>query len=212
MGLAACSKDKGSAQDEQTEVEVSKEEKVDDDQVVLLINDKEITGETYNLIYAQRKTQLHRFGQDVTDTALLKKETIDSIIDQELLKQDAKSKGIKVSEEEVNKEYESIKEENKDQFDSFLKQYYLTEETFKEQLLYALIHNKYVKQEIPDVHITDDEIEEAYNELKEQNEKIPELNEVKEQLQSELKARKEQELLQEKVAKLREKAEIETKI
>src|SRR5699024_5800277 len=103
--LAACNNDdaadkKGNS-DKQTEqeapkeVKISDDEKVKDDKVVAKINDTDIKGEQYNESYAQTKAMLSlQFGQDVSDKKKVKDQTMSILIQQELLKQDAKKQGI----------------------------------------------------------------------------------------------------------------------
>lgn len=67
--------------------------------------------------------------------------------------------GDKVSKEEVNKEYDKVKEQYGDQFDSALKQQGLTEEKFKEQIKNGLAYQAMIKSKIK---ITDKELKEAW--------------------------------------------------
>lgn len=191
------------------EIEFSDEEKVSEDKVVANINDVELTGEMYNLIYVQTKIQLNQFGQDISDVDQVKELAIDGLINQEIIKQDAKRAGIHVSEEELISEFEAIKSDNEDQFHAFLERYHLTEEAFKDQLQFALTHDKYIESELPPIEITDEEVEEVYHELKEDNQEIADLESVEEQLKRELMIQKEQEKLQERLEELKDQATIE---
>ena len=113
--LAACgNKDSNEDEDSQPteaathqEIEFNDDEKVSDDVIVANINDVEITGKVYNSIYLQTKIQLGESGQDVSDLEKVKELVIDSLINQELIKQDAERAGIVVSEDEAIAEFEA---------------------------------------------------------------------------------------------------------
>lgn len=194
------------------EIEINDDEKVNEDKVVAQINDIEVTGEVYNLIYVQMKIQLNQLGYDINDLDQVKEYAINRLINQEMIKQDAERIGITVSDEEVTSEFELFKSENEDQFQTFLDTYHLTEQTFREQLFFEIMHDKYIESELPTIEITDEEVETIYNEIKEENQEIAELEEVEEQLKRELRDRKGQEDLQDKLDELKKQATIDTYI
>jgi|SRR5690625_229527 len=191
------------------EIEFNDDEKLNEDTIVANINDVEVTGEMYNLIYVQTKIQLDQFGQDVSDLEYVKELTIDGLINQEIIRQDAKKEGIVVTEEELNSEFESIKSDNEERFQAFLERYHLTEQAFKDQLLFALTHDKYIESELPPIEVTDEEVEEAYDEIKKDNKDIANLEDVEDQLKNEMIIQKEQESLQKRIEELKKQASIE---
>lgn len=193
----------------QQEVEFTDEEKLNEDMIVATINDIEITGDMFNLIYVQTKIQLNQTGQDISDLQYVRQLALDGLINQEIIRQDAKKAGIVVTDEELLSEFESIKSDNEERFQAFLKQYHLTEQAFKEQLLFALTHDKYIESELPPVKVTDEEVEGAYNEIKKDNKDIAKLEDVEEQLRSEMILQKEQESLQNRIEELKKQVTIE---
>lgn len=212
--LVACGgKSEGQEDNDAQEIETvefTEEETVSNDQVVATINGNEIKGEEYNLIYAQTKVRLHQYRQDISDLDMLKEQTLNILIDQELLRQDAERAGIEVSAEEVEGQFDEAKEEiSEEQFTAFLDQYRLTEEEFKNQLYFSIMHDKYLELEIPEAEISDEEVKEVYEELKEQNEEFPDFEEVEERLKQELAMQQEQEELQDRINELRDEAEID---
>src|SRR5699024_1809767 len=95
--LAACGNDDASedkdkdnkeeaGQAPMEDMEMNDEEKMKDDEVVVKINGQDVTGEQYNEIYPQFKMQASAGGQEV-EQEQLKDQTIESLINQELLKQ-----------------------------------------------------------------------------------------------------------------------------
>jgi len=210
--LAACgSDDEQEAENfEAPSVEISEEEKVDDNQVVAVINGEDVTGKTYNLVYSQLKLYAGQFGEEV-DTEEVKRATMDSIIDRQLVIQQAKEEGIEVTGEAAEAELETLKSENAETFETLLEQYQITEEGFKEQLQFEMTMNEYMRQTI-EVSVTDEEVEEHYEKAKEGNEDIPEFDEIKDQLKKQMLQQKTDEALEAEIEKVKEKADIEEKI
>ncbi|WP_284140844.1 MULTISPECIES: SurA N-terminal domain-containing protein [unclassified Virgibacillus] len=212
--ISACgdnkddSKNKEAAQQSKS-IEISDAEKVEEDKVVVHVNDQEIKGSHYNSIYVQTKMRLHQFGQDTSDKETLKNQTLDELVAQELIKQDAEAQGVNVSEEEVKTEFDTFKAENKEQLAAYLKEYHLTEDTFKYQVKLNLILEKYVDETMQVKDVTEDEIKKTYDQLKEQNKEIPKLEEIKPTIKEQLVKQKQQEQLQAKLEKLKKNATIE---
>jgi hypothetical protein len=218
--LAACGNDDtdkeesenseaNTSEQAQQELEITDEEKLADDTSVAIVNGEEINGTDYNPIYSQVKSTMYQYGQDVSDLDSIKNQTVNILIDQALVKQDAEAKGIEVTEEEAQEELNTIKESgNEEDFTALLEQYNMTEEDFKNQLMDDLLTIKYVAEF--DVEVSDEEIQEYYDQLKEQNQEIGELEEVEGQIKEILVNEKQSEQLRVKVEELKEGAEIET--
>lgn len=216
LGLGACSSDESEPEQETEQtteevvIELTEDEQVDVEQVVAKVNGQEIQGDIYNFIYAQIKVGLHQLGYESDDINELKDLAISILINQELLKQDAENLNITVSESEIEEELEMFKANVDMQFSMLANQPQLSEEAYKDQLRFELVHEKYLSSEIEGVEVTEAEIEEAYEGLKDQLEQIPDLEDIKEQLEYELILQKEQDLLQTKVEVLEKQADIET--
>lgn len=209
--LLACGDSKEEVKEEQT-FEITAEEKVDNDEVVMYLNGEEVTGDRYNLAYLQTKVQLFQLGQDVSDQAEIKELALEALLEQELLQQDASEKGIEIAEEDVEAELSVIKSESQDSFDAFLETYNFDEDSYKMMLSFAMLYDKYIADQFPKIEVTDEEVEEAYDEIKSENEEIAALEDIKESLRSGLAKQKEGEKMQERIDSLKDKAEIETNI
>lgn len=220
--LAACGDDSASekSNDKKTEkteeaaqtvkVKVTDKEKVDKEKVVVDINGKKIKGTTYNTMYTLNKIAMSQYGQDVSDTEKIKKDTLQILVKQELLNQEAKELGIKVTEKEVASKFKSIKSQNGKQFSDILKKYNISEGAYKDQLSYGLLQQKFIKEEIKAGKVTDKEVQAFYDKLKEQSKskEVPKLKDVKEQIKTKLQQQKEKQQLQTKVEQLKKNAEI----
>lgn len=211
--LVACGDDKkeeGEGKSTEQAVEITEDEKVDNEKVVATVNGEDIVGKTYNLVYSQLKLHAGAFDQDM-DIDEIKKATMESLIDRQLLFQQAKEEGIEITDEVVNSEFETIKTESSEALDTLLEQYQITEDGFKDQLKFELTLNEYLAKTI-EVSVTDEELEERYEKAKEGNDSIPEFDEIKDQLKKQLLQQKTDEELQAKIDKAKEKSEIEEKI
>lgn len=206
--LSACGGKDNNENDD--EITFSDHEFVDDEQVVVTVNDIEIFGLEYNYNYMFNKVQMHQFRQDTSDLDTIKTQTLDGMIDQEILTQEAEKAGIEVSDEVVDEQIDLIKEEAGDEtFHAYLDQYGLTEEDYKKQAHFTLLQEEYVKAEIPEVQVSDEEIKETYDMLKETSEDFPDFEEMAERIEVELTSQKEWEMLVQELERLREEAEIE---
>jgi len=211
--LTACGEQKKDDEKakQSDELTISEEEKVADDKVVAEINNHKMTGQYYNSLYIQTKMKRHQFGQDIEDREALKNDTLDELIAHELMRQEAEVKGIHVTEEEVEEEFNKLKEENGEQLDDYLKQFQLTEDSFKEQIMYSLVYMKYVEKEIP-VKVSDKEAKALYDDLKKDDENLPTYDEIEGVLKEQISQRKQQEELQKKIKELKETAKIKEKL
>ncbi|WP_010651833.1 SurA N-terminal domain-containing protein [Oceanobacillus massiliensis] len=217
--LSACNNDKSAeesknkeantSEQKQEELEFTEEEKVEDDTSVAVVNGEEIKGEDYNPIYTQVKTTMYQYGQDVSDLPSIQNQTVDILIEQALIKQDAEKAGIKVTEEDAQKELAKIKEEsNEEEFAALLEQYQMTEEEFEKQLMDDLTTIKYVDEQFK-AEVTDKEVKEYYDQLKEQNQEVGKLEEVEDKIKEVLVNEKQSQQLRAKVDELKENAEVE---
>src|SRR5699024_10627171 len=194
------------APEQETEqVEISDDEKVPDEDTVAVINDEDVTGETYNIIYAQLKSFAGQSEQDV-DQKEIQELTMDSLIDRTVLLQYAEEEGIEVSDEEAEDEIDTIKSENEEKYENILEQFQMSEDRYKEKLRFELTLEKFKEKKI-DEDVTDEEVKEAYDELADENEDVPELDEVEDELKANLLDQKTNEALQKKIDKVKEDAE-----
>ncbi|WP_339229974.1 SurA N-terminal domain-containing protein [Oceanobacillus sp. FSL K6-2867] len=199
---------KNSEQPAQQELEFTEKEKLDEKTPVAVVNGEEITGSEYNPIYTQVKTTMYQYGQDVSNTDSIKDQTVSILVEQALIKQDAEKQGIEVTEKEAQKELDTIKETSGKQFSTLLEQLQLSEDEFKEQLMGDLVTQKYMDKEF-EVDVKDKEVQEYYDQLKEQNGEIGKLEEVEGQIKDVLTNEKQSEQLRTRIDELKENAEVE---
>lgn len=217
--LAACGSDgnnnsnngeKTGSLNHQENVDIDEDELAGEDEIVAVVNDTDILGSTYNMVYTRTKTAAVQMGEDV-DIDEMKKATLDSIIDRELLMQQASKEDIKISDDRLEEELSKIKESGTEDIDTLLEQYDMTEDDFKEQLRFDLTLDQY-KDTLGDLEVTEEELEDYYDQVKEKQEDVPPLEEIKPQFKQEAQEKKVMDTLQDEMDELREEADIEKKM
>jgi parvulin-like peptidyl-prolyl isomerase len=196
-------------------------QQIDEKKTVAIVNDKEILGSDYNSALASAQGQMQQMGQDPTSKEAaeqVKKQTIDSLVGQTLLLQEADKKSYKVSEADINKQLDEIKKQFKTEkeFEAALKKSGIDMKTLETQIADEIKLKKYVEKEFPASEITDEEIQKTYDQYAEQGkttgQEVPKLEEVKTQIEQSLQQQKQQEKLVQQVEKLKKNAKIEIKI
>lgn len=209
--LAACGEDK-EGNKEPKDIVLEEDEKVDEEKIVITINEEDVNGKQYNTTYLQTKILAYQLGQDIDDKENIKDITLNEIIAQELIKQEAEKHGILPSEELVQEELDALKEQGEEQFNAYKEQFGLTEESLKDQIRFKQILNQFIDQEIEVEEVTEEEIKEAYDNLKEDMENIMEYEEAEPIIKDQLTQQREADALKVRVEELMETAEIKKHI
>lgn len=192
---------------------------VDEKETVAIVNDQKILGSDYNSALAYIQGQMQQMGQDPTskDAAeQVKKQTIDNLVGQTLLLQEADS--YTASEADINKQLDEMKNQFKteEEFEAALKQSGMDMKTLETQIAEEIKLNQYIEKEVPVGEITDEEIQEMYNQFAEQGkstgQEVPKLEDVKPQITQSLQQQKQQEKLAQHVEELKKNAKIDIKI
>jgi hypothetical protein len=240
IGLAACGDNEENSKEadtektnqEQTEQTAEMEEMqkkleeqhVDKESTVAVVNDEDIKGEAYNTLLSQTQMQYQQMGQDPTSEELapkLKESTIDSLIGQTLLLQEADKKGYEATDDEIQKEIDTLKSSYEDeaQFEEILKNNGLTMDELQSEVANNIKYTAFIENELTIEEVSDDDIKAYYDQYAEQSSgseeaaaQMPEFEEVKDQIKQQLEQQKTQEVLAAEVEKLKENASIEVKI
>lgn len=186
--------------------------------LVAIVDGEEITKNELesriNLVKENVKSQ----GIDVSDEKTLKEieaSTLDEMINEKVLFQDAKKKGIVASDSEVEKTYNEIvaQYKNKEDFAKDLTAKNLTEQTLRESIAKQLTLIKYIGQNIDPKNITasEKEISDLYNTVSasQKNMTMPKLEDIKTQLENEVKQGKSRVKILELINKLKEGIKID---
>ncbi len=223
----ASQENKQNKQDQQKQAEAMQkkmeEQQVDENKTVAVVNDKEIKGSEYNSLLSQNQMQYQQMGQDPTSgkaAEQLKKQVLDALVGQELLLQEAKSKGYEASAEDVEKQMSGLKEQYGDEeaLNKALEQNNLTAKELEKQITQSLMIEKYVDKEIKTDEVTDKEAKDYYEKMKAQSgsqsngQELPPYEEVKGDIKKQLESQQQQEKLMAKVEELKKDADVELKI
>ncbi|WP_044337643.1 SurA N-terminal domain-containing protein [Rossellomorea aquimaris] len=244
IGLAACGsneesqkqaddkakteeKSDGQAQEDQAKQmeEMQKkmdEQKVEKDKIVAIVNDEKIKGEDFNNVLTQSQMQYQQMGQDPTSKDAAKKikeQTIDSLVGQTLLMQQADQKGYKASEDEINKQLEEVKKQYGDEkkFEDAMKKAGFTMDELKTQIAENIKYTNYVEKEIKVEEVSEEEMKKFYDQYASQqgqgeSKDAPKFEEVKPQIKTQLEQQKKQEKLVQHVEDLKKNAKVDVKI
>ena len=188
--------------------------------LVAEVNGEEIGKEEFESAYTaqfqQVAMQAQMSGQEVDQTQL-KEQVAESLVSQELLVQETSNRNIEASEEEVNETLTALAEQNgiatSEEFLAALEEQGMSEDEVMEQVGSQVKVEKLIAEESGDTEVSEEELQEFYEQLEAQQEEMdgeemPALEEIKAELEAQLVQQKENETVQELVAKLREGADV----
>ena len=154
--------------------------KEDPEGVVASVNEEDISEERFNeefkvqsnLIEAQmgEGTLEKEVAEGITLKNQLKEEVLNSLVLEEIISQDAKSSGIEVSEEEVEESIEDMKESmgGEEEYQKFLENQGMDEGYIEQYTRKNILLPKHRANFTEELDLKDDEIEEFFEENKEE--------------------------------------------
>lgn len=169
--------------------------------------------------YRQMSMQSQMTGEPV-DEEQLKQVASEGLVGSELLLQEARSRGLEVSQAEIDAELEQYAETNQvtpDEFVSAMSEQGLDRQGVLDQIDRQLLVDKLLMDEFGEVEITDAEIEQAYQRVAQQQAAaaggqagggIPPLDEVRGQIEEQLRAERQAASMQTFSEQLRETADV----
>ncbi|WP_407271214.1 SurA N-terminal domain-containing protein [Radiobacillus sp. PE A8.2] len=227
--VAACNSDNeneqttadgenGEANQEQTTTPETtpepEEYQVEEDEVVAIVNGEEILGAQFNEVSTQIVQSMAQNGQDTSDTETVKQYTVDSVVGQTLIMQEAEKQDITVSDEDIENSLEVIRSqyENEEAFTEALESNKYTLESLKEDIEDDLYVQNYLDQVLPNSEVTDEDAQTYYDEVASQNDELPAFEEVKETIKQMLSEQKQNEETNKLIEELRGNSDIEVLI
>lgn len=188
-------------------------------EVVATINGEEISAYDLSVSQEQISAAAQAQGVDLNDPATqqsIRDQAVDMLVNTELLRQEAESRGLSVSEEEVENRYEALVSEvgGEEILQARMNDFGVTED-----VLFRDIHNELLIQKLLDevfaeteVIVSAEEIQNFYDSAGGTEGGLPPLEEVSSQIEQQLAGTKEQEVVTEFVDNLRSEAEIDIKL
>lgn len=171
--------------------------------------------------YEENRSQVEQSavgqGADATDPAVVEQintQAIETLINTELLKQEAEELNITVSDEDIETRRTAIVEQvgGEEALATRMAELSLTEETLRSDIADELLIQKLFAQEagIADVEVTDEEVEQVFAQVSAQGgEEVVLDDETREVIVTNIRMSKEQTLVTEYIQELRAEAEVE---
>jgi parvulin-like peptidyl-prolyl isomerase len=140
--------------------------------------------------------------------------SLENLINETLLIQEANDKGISAGDAEVEEQYKSIAEQSggEEQLLNELAQNNVTPKEFRENIYKQMLLKNFIDSATTDVVVSDQEVSEYYNELEGQGADLPPLEEIRASVAYEIRQRKVADILVPMLNQLRESAEIQINI
>lgn len=191
--------------------------------VVAEVNGEEILKDEFVSAYEAQFQQMVMLSQqsgEEVDQDQLKEQTAKSLVDNEILVQEADNRGLSAPEEEVDKTLTEIAQqqglESEDEFLEAMDEQGMGEEEVMSQIEIQVKLDQLVAEEAGDTNPTEQELRELYDQTAEQQDQmgggegseLPPFEEVKPQLEEQVQSEKENEAAQALVDELREDADI----
>jgi hypothetical protein len=243
LALAACGGgDDSSGKAESSEEPTSQEESAQEESagaeqapepdlegipdVVAEVNGQEVTKDDFVVLYEaqfqQAAMQAAQMGGEQPDEDALKEQTADQLVDTTLMAQEAETRGIAVTEEDVDAELAAVAKQNQlgsvEELFAALEKQGATEEQARAQLESQMVIEQLVADEAGPVEPTEQELRKIYDAARKQQEQsgqqggqaqaIPPYAKVKPQLVEQAKSDRMAQVAQTLVAALREDADI----
>lgn len=234
FSLAACGNDDKNKADQDTEEnpvvdqeaidkmnEKLAEQKVDEDIIVAVVNAEELDGERYNIVLQNIQVHYQQMGVDPTTEEMIeqiKTHTLDEMVNQALVLQQAKTQNIEVLAEDIDTEYGYLVEQfgNEEALEAALESENIDMETFRGQIADTILYGKYQEQIAPlEADISDDDIQAYYDEFASQSEgevELPPLEDLSDDIKDILIESEQQKKFTAHLEELKKDATIELKI
>lgn len=191
-------------------------------EVVAEVNGEEVTRDEFVPLYEaqfQQAAAQAQMGGEAPDEDALKKQTLDEIVDTELLAQEAETRGIEVTDDDVDAELTSLAEQNGmktgDELLEAIAQQGMDEDTARDQVETQVLVEQLVADEGGAGEPTEKELRTLYAQAKEQQsqagegaQELPPFKQVRSQLAEQAKAQETGKVAQALVTSLREDADI----
>lgn len=238
LGVSACGNDSDSGSDGSSASEKSDKEKSDkkDDQaapkpdlkgipaVVAKVNGQEISKDEFVSIYQGQFQQQAMAGGEI-DQDQLKKQTANTMVETELLVQEASSNGFEATDKDIDNELKTMAKQNGMKLEQFLEamsQQGMDEQTIRAQLQDQIRVVGFVEKEAGDVKPSEKELRDYYDELAKQQKQqskgqgqdaeIPPFKDVKKDLEQQLVGQKQSEFADNLVKDLKKDADIDINV
>lgn len=226
MAVVAGTSDADDEADDQPAAETTEADLSGIPDVVAVVNGEEIGRDDFVAVYEPQFEQSAAAGQAV-DQDDLKKQTLDLMVDNTLLVQEAEARGFSASEKQIEESLQTFATNNgmasADEYVAALQeQQGLSEDEVRAQVADGIVIEALVDDEMGDEPIAESELRELYDQAVAQQEQlgqaqggaaeVPSFEEVRPQLEEAAQSQRQQETLTRIVDEARKDAEIERRL
>jgi peptidyl-prolyl cis-trans isomerase SurA len=190
--------------------------------VVAEVNGEEVTKEDFVPFYEasfQQAAMQAQAGGEEPDEEALKQQAVDDLVDTELLAQEAESRGIEISDQDVDDELSALAEQNgmksAEELLKAVEEQGLTEDQARSQIETQVLIEQLVADETGPIEPTDKELRALYEQARKQQaqsgqsgQEFPAFEKVRSQLVEQAKAQESGKVAETLVTDLREDADI----
>lgn len=183
---------------------------------VATVNDGKISRYDLDISMSQITAGAAQQGADLTDATVvaeIQTQALDMLINTELLKQEAGNRGIAITDEDVQKRYETLKTDvgGEEALMERMKEFNIDTKTLRRDIkneltIQALLDTVFTEKKI---EVTEEEVLEMYAAAGGEEAGLPAIAEVREQIETQVRTSKEQEVVTGFVDELRKGAAIE---
>ncbi|MET3683906.1 peptidyl-prolyl cis-trans isomerase SurA [Alkalibacillus flavidus] len=195
---------------------------VAEDDVVATVNGEDILGA--QLLQAEQAVsqQYQMMGMDPSNNAgAIRESAINQVVNTKVIELAAKEDGLEPSDEEVQEEVDTqlsnIQEQQElESKDAVLEQLDMSQEEVNRQIRQSLLVNNYMDENLEEPSVSDEEIQQAYDDyvsrMEEMEQEADDLENMRSDLESQVKQQKQREQQQELIDNLRADAEVNVQI
>lgn len=194
-------------------------ERLENSQPAAVVNGIDIPKSDFESALKQMTANISMQGLDPNDPTVqseLRTQTVESLVNTEILRQEALKKNIAVTDEQVEARYQEIATGigGEETLKTRMQELSVTEEMLRRDISNDILIQAYLEQvvDLSGVTITDEEIAQLYEEAGGSAGGLPPIEEVRPQVEAQLRLQKEQELVSKYVETLREGASVEVRI
>lgn len=183
---------------------------------VAKVNDGKVTEFDLNVSMSQITAGAAAQGVDIESDEIkeeIKTRALDMLVNTELLKQEAKARGVAITDEDVDARLETLKTDvgGEEVLEQRMSEFNVNKKTLRRDIQNELTIQALLDQvfEEKNITVTDEEIAEFYVQAGGEEAGLPEIDAVRAQIEEQIRTGKEQEVVTAYIEELRSKATIE---
>lgn len=199
-----------------TALELLEKVGIETSESVAVVNGEKIYADELKARILQQEPVYESQGMDLSDpetAAEAESQTLEVMVREKVVLQEAEKQGITVSEEEIDEQYKQTREQfdSEGEFQAQLSAYSFTKESLRENLSEQLLIEKYLKNNVNEdgINVSEEEVVNFYDEYKDSIEDVDSLDALRGDIEQHLRQQKTDQEISRIVQELRDNAEVE---